>query len=135
MAQPEAIPIPRWRTGNGLDAPRSGRTTHMQAPLPEPPPGGLPVPNAAIALVHSADPCFPTWGGEVEPVGCCDIAPQDMNRRHFGPRGGGPRGLAARGFGGRGLGPLGQASTPPNPYGLRHPHSTEHREALLCLSV
>src|SRR6516165_3577261 len=84
MAQPEAIPIPRWCTGNGLYAPRSGRTTHMQAPLPEPPPGGLPVPNAAIALAHSADPCFATWGGKVEPVGCCDVAPQDMNRRHFG---------------------------------------------------
>src|SRR5215471_10159136 len=50
--------------------------------------------NRCECLGHSADPCFPTWGGEVEPVGCADIA----HRTAFRPSRSGPRGLGARGF-------------------------------------
>ena len=106
----------------------------MQAPLPELPRGGLSAPIAAIGLAHSADPCFLTWGGEVEPVGYGDIAPQD-GRGHFGPSKGGPRVVPREASGATRLRPLRQAGTPPNPHGFRYPHSTEHREALLCLIV
>src|SRR5215471_2130930 len=89
--------------------------------------------NRCDRLGHSAHPCFPTWGGEVEPVGCADIAHRTAegisaeqkraarSRRERLPAGDGSA--------------LRQVGAPPDPYAFRHPHSTEHREALLCLSV
>ena len=92
------------------------------------------MPNAAIALAHSADPCFPTWGGELEPVGCCDIAPQDMNRRHFGRAEAG-RAVSPRVFRWERARLATASGHPAEPLRLTAPHATEYREALLCLSV
>jgi hypothetical protein len=105
----------------------------MHASLPKLPRRDLPVPIAAVALAHSADARFPTWG-EVEPGWLRQYCPTGR-QKEFRPSRGGPRGSLREASGGRWLGQLRQPGILPNPYGFRHPQSTEHREVLLCLSV